>query len=141
VNPVSRGSVQHWIKFYAVGGLGIGVQLIVLLCLKRGFHLGYLMATALAVEAAILHNFLWHERFTWADRVKPAWSESLHRLLRFNLTAGGVSIAGNMGLMKLLVEFGRMDYLAANAVAIAVCSMGNFLVSDYWVFTKEEEIH
>jgi len=138
VKPESRAFLLRWIKFYAVGGLGIGVQLIVLLCLKRGFHLGYLMATALAVEATILHNFLWHERFTWADRVKPAWSKSLQRLLRFNLTAGGVSIAGNLGLMKLLVDFGRMDYLVANAVAIAVCSVGNFLVSDNWVFAQDE---
>src|SRR5436190_21825889 len=31
--------------------------------------LPYLLATALAVEGAILHNFVWHERWTWADRV------------------------------------------------------------------------
>ena len=46
-----RGTAIRWLKFNAVGGLGIGVQLTVLLALKSGFHLNYLLATALAVEA------------------------------------------------------------------------------------------
>src|SRR5271166_4556903 len=82
-----RHAVVRWLKFNAVGALGIGVQLAVLLTLKSGFHLSYLPATALAVEAAILHNFLWHERYTWADQVQRSWRKSLPRFLRFNLTA------------------------------------------------------
>jgi putative flippase GtrA len=125
---------MRWLKFNAVGGLGILVQLAALLGLKSGFHLSYLQATALAVEAAVVHNFLWHERYTWSDRVQPSWSKSLPRLLRFNLTTGGVSIAGNLALMKLLVGLAHMDYLVANGVAIALCSLANFLISDEWVF-------
>ena len=60
-------------KFNLVGALGIAVQLTVLLGLKSGLHLNYLLATALAVETAVVHNFLWHERYTWADRVQPSW--------------------------------------------------------------------
>ena len=48
--------------------MGIAVQLLMLVVLKAGLHLHYLVATALAVETAVIHNFLWHERFTWADR-------------------------------------------------------------------------
>ncbi len=132
-----RGSALRWLKFNAVGGLGIAVQFAVLLGLKSGFHLGYLVATAIAVEAAVLHNFLWHERYTWVDRVQPSWAKSLPRLLRFNLTTGVVSIAGNLALMKLLVGWGHVNYLVANGVAIVVCSLGNFLVSEGWVFEQE----
>ena len=85
--------LHRWLKFNLVGALGIAVQLTVLLGLKSGMHLNYLLATALAVETAVVHNFLWHERYTWADRVQPSWSKSLPRLLRFNLATGGVSIA------------------------------------------------
>jgi putative flippase GtrA len=123
-------------KFNIVGGLGIAVQLAVLLALKSGFHLSYLLATAVAVEVAVIHNFLWHERYTWADRLQPSWRKSLPRLLRFNLTNGGVSIAGNLALMKLMVGLGHVNYLAANGIAIALCSLANFLVSDEWVFEK-----
>ena len=106
----------------------------VLLALKSGLHFNYLPATALAVEAAVLNNFLWHERYTWADRVQPSWRKSLPRLLRFNLTTGAVSIAGNLVLMKLLVDEFRFNYLIANCVAIGFCSLLNFLVSDRVVF-------
>jgi putative flippase GtrA len=124
------------LTFNAVGALGIAVQLSVLLGLKTGFHLSYLLATAFAVEAAVVHNFLWHERYTWADRVQPSWRRSLPRLLRFNLTTGGVSIAGNLALMKVMVGCGHVNYLLASGVAIALCSLVNFLVSEEWVFEK-----
>jgi putative flippase GtrA len=136
---MGRRTVLRWLRFNAVGALGIGVQLAVLLTLKIAFHLSYLAATALAVEAAVLHNFLWHERYTWADRVQPSWKKSLPRLLRFNLTTGGVSIAGNLALMKVIVDFGHMNYLVANVVAIASCSLANFMVSDQWVFSKNDQ--
>ena len=89
------------------------------------------------MEAAVVHNFFWHERYTWADRVQPAWRKSLPRLLRFNLTAGGVSIAGNLALMKLLVGMGCVNYLVANGIAITLCSLANFLVSNEYVFGDE----
>ena len=134
---IGRRLTLRWLKFNAVGALGIGVQLGVLLTLKSGFHLSYLFATALAVEAAVMHNFLLHERYTWADRVQPSWRKSLPRLLRFNLTTGGVSIIGNLALMKLMVDFGHMNYLVANGIAIVLCSLANFLVSEQWVFEED----
>jgi putative flippase GtrA len=129
--------LHRWLKFNLVGALGIAVQLTMLLGLKSGFHLNYLLATALAVETAVVHNFLWHERYTWADRVHPSWRKSLPRLLRFNLAAGGVSIAGNLALMKIVVGLGHMNYLIANAIAIASCSLLNFVVSEEWIFEVE----
>ena len=134
---IGRRLTMRWLKFNAVGTLGIGLQLAVLFALKSGFHLSYLPAAALAVEAAVVHNFLWHERYTWADRVQPSWRKSLPRLLRFNLSNGGVSIVGNLALMKLLVGVGHLNYLAANGVAIALCSLANFLVSEEWVFEDD----
>jgi putative flippase GtrA len=137
-NPeASFRALHRWLKFNLVGALGIAVQLTVLLVLNSGFHLNYLLATALAVETAVIHNFLWHERYTWADRVHPSWQKSLPRLLRFNLAAGGVSIAGNLALMKLMVGLGHMNYLIANAIAIASCSLLNFMVSEEWIFEAE----
>jgi putative flippase GtrA len=97
-------------------------------------HFDYLLATAIAVEAAVVHNFVWHEQFTWADRVQPSWRRSSTRLVRFNLTNGAVSILGNLALMKVMVGFGQMNYLLANAIAITLCSAANFLVSEEWVF-------
>jgi putative flippase GtrA len=121
----------RWLKFNAVGGMGIGVQLIALFALKSGLHVDYLLATALAVEAAVVHNFVWHERFTWSERESK---NVALRFLKFNLTAGAFSILGNILLMALFVDLARMNYLLANVASIAVCSVGNFVVSDRFVF-------
>jgi putative flippase GtrA len=125
----------RWLKFNAVGGIGIGVQLVVLAALKTGLRLDYLLATGLAVEAAVIHNFLWHERFTWADRVSESrWA----RFAKFNLTTGLFSIVGNLVLMKALVGWVGMNYLVANGITIGLCSLVNFVVSDRVVFARCE---
>jgi putative flippase GtrA len=126
-------------KFNAVGGIGIGVQGAVLLYLKSGFHLSYLVATALAVEAAVAHNYFWHERFTWGDRVRVTWRQSMLRFVRFNLTTGAVSILGNVALMKLLVDAAHLNYFLANAITIPACSLVNFVVSNRVVFGELDQ--
>ena len=134
-----RSTAIRWLKFNTVGALGIVVQLAVLFGLRSVFHLSYLAATAFAVEGAVVHNFLWPERYTWADRVHPSWQRSLPLLWRFNLTTGGVSILANLALMKVLVGLGHINYLLANGIAIALCSLANFLVSEEWVFRVKDK--
>ena len=192
-NPPPSKFVR-WCKFNFVGGIGIGVQFAALFLVKSVLHFNYLAATAIAVEAAVVHNFVWHEQFTWVDRTRsdgvqpslrtvpphssraerssergsterrgfgwrsafsaainplfswtasaPAvlrsrYGSSFRRLLRFNLTNGAVSILGNLALMKTMVGQGHMNYLLANGIAITLCSLANFLVSDTWVFEEE----
>jgi len=106
------------------------VQLLMLAFLKSGLHLNYLAATALAVESAVVHNFFWHERFTWADRA----GASLPRFLKFNLTNWALSLLGNVVLMKVLVEAAHLPYLIANGVSIACCAVATFVLSDSVVF-------
>jgi len=127
-----RSTAMRWLKFNLVGGIGIAVQLLALVVLKAGLHFSYLLATALAVETAVIHNFLWHERFTWADRA----GAGIPRFLKFNLTTGLFSIGGNLALMKLLVDLGHLNYLLANGITITACSVVNFLVSDGFVFAE-----
>jgi len=124
----------RWIKFNAVGAIGIVVQLAALAILRSWLKLNYLLATAIAVEIAVLHNFIWHERFTWADRPPARLTHSLIRLAKFNATNGAVSIVGNLLLMRLLVGQLKFNYVLSNCVAIAVCSLLNFLLGDRFVF-------
>jgi putative flippase GtrA len=117
-----------------VGALGIGVQLAVLALLAGFLQIHYLWATLLAVEVAILHNFAWHERWTWSDRTRLVPGGIALRLVRFNLTTGLVSLLGNILLMWALVGQARLHYFAANLLTVAACAIINFLVSDRFVF-------
>jgi len=88
---------------------------------------------------AIVHHFLWHERFTWAGRVHVTWRQSMRRLLRFNFTTGAVSILGNVALTKLLVDAAHLNYLMANAITIPAGSVVNLVVSDRLVFGELDQ--
>jgi putative flippase GtrA len=127
----------RWIKFNAVGGIGIGVQLAALAVFRSWLKLDYLLATGLAVEIAVIHNFLWHERYTWADRPATRPVQSLVRLAKFNASNGAVSIVGNLVLMRLLVGELKFNYVASNLCAIVLCSLVNFLLGDRFVFDAE----
>jgi putative flippase GtrA len=130
-----RLMLWRWLKFNSVGAIGVGVQLAVLTLLAGQLGVNYLVATALAVETAVVHNFVWHEKWTWADRFdSPGWHARLKRLLQFNVTTGAVSIIGNLVFMKTFVGMLGIHFLAANLMTIAVCSVVNFLVSDRIVF-------
>ena len=129
-----RALALRWAKFNGVGAIGILAQIACLAALVDGLHLNYLVSTAVAVEVAVLHNFAWHERFTWSDRTGGSWMETVRRLLRFNLSNGAISVLGNLALMRLLVGWWGVPYLAANLVTIAALSGANFAVSHWFVF-------
>jgi putative flippase GtrA len=127
---------MRWLKFNAVGALGMAVQLAVLSLLVHvaGWH--YLAATALAVEAAVIHNFVWHCHWTWANRSGAPGRTWGALLLRFNLTTGAVSIGGNLASMAVLVGAAGMDPATASLASICLCSLLNFLVCDHFVFSR-----
>jgi len=137
---MTRSLLLRWIKFNIVGGAGIVVQSAMLALLVRVIGLNYLAATALAVEAAVIHNFIWHRRWTWSDRMcgSPIGSRAgtLRMLIRFNLTTGAVSIAGNLLFMRLLVGETGIGVTKSNLLTIAICSLANFLLSDRVVFRR-----
>jgi len=131
--------IRRVLKFQTVGAIGVVVQLVALVLLKSTLGLHYMLATALAVEAAVLHNFCWHERWTWVERTRnrPGIGLVLRRLVSFNLTTGLVSIVSNLVLMRLLVGSFHLHYLVANVVSIAACSLANFLFSEFFVFKAQ----
>jgi putative flippase GtrA len=141
--------VRRWAIFNAVGVIGFVVQLAVLtVLLHAGAH--YLVATVLAVEAAVLQNFLWHERWTWRDRtghpeadpngtplVPLGWdSDRRGRLVRFHLLNGAISLAGNLLIMQALVGGAGLPPVAANAFSVGICALVNFVASDRLVFLR-----
>jgi putative flippase GtrA len=102
--------------------------------LRTCFGDGSIAATPLAVEIAILHNFVWHERFTWRNRASQNFRQTARRLWRFHAANGLVSLAGNTILMYALVQRLKAPALPTAMGAIAICSLANFLIADRWVY-------
>jgi putative flippase GtrA len=126
-------SARRAAAFAIVGLMGFVLQLAVLASLTWFAGWPYLPATVAAVEASVVHNFVWHERWTWSDRRTDA-DPVIARFARFNLTTGLTSIAGNVALMAVLVHGLGIGPIAANALTVTTLAVVNFLISDSWVF-------
>ena len=126
--PVLR---RFW-RFNVVGMAGFALQLVTLWLLTRVGGIHYLIATALAVEIAVLHNFAWHEAWTWRDlAVEGRW----RRLLRFHLANGFLSVASNVLLTMFLMQWIGL-LLVANTAAVVATALLNFALAESWVFRR-----
>jgi putative flippase GtrA len=128
-----KPNLAAWLRFNTVGIVGVGVQLTVLASLRSGFGWTIRAATLIAVECAVLHNFVWHERWTWKHR-DLAFRGFPGRLLRFNVSNGLIALVGNLALMEVLASRLHLNYMFSNLVAIGACSLLSFVVSDKLVF-------
>ena len=126
----------RWLKFNFVGAIGIAVQMGAFALLEGALGVYYLAATALAVETAVLHNFVWHECFTWKDKPRGSTRHVVVRLLKFHAGNGIVSILGNVALMRLLVGGLHLNRYLAQGLSIASCALLNFAVSEWFVFRR-----
>jgi len=121
-------------RFNLVGLMGAALQLVLLDLLMERFGLSGVVAAPIAVETAVLHNFFWHERFTWRDQRTIGLRQRAIRLWRFHAGNGLISLAGNTLLIYCLSHYLHAPPLTAAVTAIALCSPINFLVADCWVY-------
>lgn len=125
-------------KFTLVGWLGAALQLAALYLLTSGFQVRTFFATPVAVEIALLHNFAWHERFTWRERGVMCGRGTVARLFRFQLSNGLVSLVGNSVLIYILTRKLRLPVLPSAIAAIAACGFANFLLADRWCWVGRD---
>jgi putative flippase GtrA len=138
MSALSRG-IRRFFRYNLVGAMGLGVKFSVLAGLVELGGAGYLVATAVAVEATVLHNFVWHFRWTWRDR-SAGFSRraALGCLWKFHLGTGAVALLANLLVMRLLVEGLGVHYALANVAATVFAGLANFMISNFVVFAPAE---
>ncbi len=125
-------TLARFAKFNLVGIFGAMVQLAAMAALTKFLRAS--AATPIAVEIALLHNLIWHERFTWRGAGRASAIEIARRACKFHASNGLVSLAGNTTLIYVLVERWKTPVLISAAVAIAICSVFNFLLAARWIW-------
>ncbi|HXE65250.1 MAG TPA: GtrA family protein [Bryobacteraceae bacterium] len=119
--------MKRWLRFNAVGILGAGIQLAAFAAMLRlGVH--YLVATVLAIEVALLHNYVWHRRWTWAGQAGSLW--------RFHLSNGLISFVSNLALMRWFSGALHFPPVPSNLAAIIITSFVNYGLALKWVFVQ-----
>ena len=126
------GTARRWGIFNLVGSSGFVLQMVAVAGLTRLLDWHYGMATAVGVELAILNNFWWHCRYTWADRTAAA-RERLGQLWRYQM-AKTFSLTANVAITAWLVTAAGWAVEPANLAAVVSLSLVNFMVTDRMVF-------
>ena len=123
-------------RFGLVGIAGGAVQVVLFEVLVKFLRLPRVAAAPIAVEIVLVHNFFWHERFTWRDRGREGLGQRTTRLWWFHVTNGLVSLAGNTALIFLLERQLKAPALPSAIAAIAFCAPANFVLADRCVYRK-----
>jgi putative flippase GtrA len=131
----ARAEPARWAAFGAVGAIGFGVQIAAVAWLTRVAGWADGPATAAAVALAVLHNFLWHERWTWRDRT-AAGRGVVARFARFTLVVGTTSVVANVILTTTYSAVFGVTAVTANTIAVASIAVVNFVLADRAVFTR-----
>lgn len=115
-------------KFVVVGFTGILISTGVLYLLSRRLALPLVLSSGVAVELAVISNFLLNSSWTFASY------PSLPRFAKFNaasLTGLAVNVAGVWLLSRL-----GLYLLTAELIGVAVGFAVNYLFSVLWVWDR-----
>jgi dolichol-phosphate mannosyltransferase len=98
-----------------------------ILAILTSMGAGYLKAGVVAVETAIVTNFLFNEVWSFSDfsRRRRSLSDRLKRFLKFNLFCIGGS-AINLAVLWILTDFVGVHYLISNLIGITAATFWNY---------------
>ncbi|MEZ4461055.1 MAG: GtrA family protein [bacterium] len=148
---MTRAQIVRLLRFAAVGGSGVVVNLVVFQAMLFALRPASVptttaipIANAVGIVVSIFTNFLLNDSWTWGDRLKGAARDWWRRLGRYYVSA---SLAA--GVQLLVTSFSHAWLWAAllpdwNGIALApnsallsgiACGMGiNFFASHTWAF-------
>jgi dolichol-phosphate mannosyltransferase len=137
---IARYVPWRFVKFGLVGASGAVVNLTVVYLGQEWLfrsvtpdRLRLNVALALAIFCATINNFTWNRAWTWNDR-RALIDRALPLQFGQYAIACWIGIALQVVLSNLLVA--HFHYLIANAIAIVVASLFNFVGNDLWTFDR-----
>jgi dolichol-phosphate mannosyltransferase len=95
---------------------------------SHGYH--YVQASVLAVELAIINNFLWNDLWTFRDSVgsRPDLANRLKRFFKFNAICA-MGAAMNVWAVWSVTELLNIHYLISNLIGMGVGTCWNYALN------------
>ncbi|HEV8180193.1 MAG TPA: GtrA family protein [Gaiellaceae bacterium] len=129
----SLRSLRNWQqlgKFCAVGAVGYLINLAVYDgLLHEGLH--YLLAATCSFLVAVTSNYTWNRIWTFREHRGHVGIQGM----RF-FVVSLVALGANLLILHLLVTYGGLDKLPAQAVAIVLVTPLNFVGNKLWSFRR-----
>jgi dolichol-phosphate mannosyltransferase len=127
------GELRKIVKFGAVGGSGIFVNTAILYTLTSVFGFYLLLSSLIAIETAVITNFILNDIWTFGSDDKKR--SVISRFFLFN----GISVAGiviNISILWFLTTYTGMYYIWANIIGIFVAFSWNFMLNKNITFIE-----
>jgi putative flippase GtrA len=129
----SLRSVRNWQqlgKFCAVGAIGYLINLAVYdALLHESVH--YLVAATCSFLVAVTSNYTWNRLWTFREHRGHLGIQGM----RF-FVVSLVALGANLAVLHLLIAYGGLDKLPAQAAAIVVVTPLNFVGNKLWSFRR-----
>jgi putative flippase GtrA len=129
----SLRSVRNWQqlgKFCAVGAVGYLINLAVYdALLHESVH--YLLAATCSFLVAVTSNYTWNRLWTFREHRGHVGIQGM-RFFLVSLAALGA----NLAVLHLLIAYGGLGKLAAQAAAIVLVTPLNFVGNKLWSFRR-----
>ena len=126
-------SNAEFLKFATVGFLGTIVNLAVMFLSVDVASIPVMLASPIAVEVSIIHNFLLNNYWTFSKR--NISTSFISRLWKFNLVSL-VSLVITFLVVLFFTTYTSLWYLLAQAIGILFGFLANYLLNHKWVFRK-----
>jgi len=123
-------------RFYTVGASGLLVNYFVSFMFGAVLsNLWYIYATMIGIIFSMSSNFILNKIWTFEDRT----FDLKRTLMQYGLFLGfsGIGAVFQLLLVYGLVELRHMNYSIALFLAVAIASVGNFLLNKKWTFQEK----
>lgn len=121
-------------KFMVVGWMGMVVNTACLFLFKGILRIPIIPAGLLAIEIAILHNFLALRGWAWRDRMNGRQQPFFRQLLLYNAFTGAVDVVANLSILWVLFAVFHVHYLLANLLGMITGPFIKFWVNEKIIF-------
>lgn len=121
-------------KFMLIAWLGAVVNTACLYFFKGVLGIRIIPASILAIEIAILHNFIWYRYWAWRDRREENYQPFWPQFLKYNLATGSVDFLVAVPTLWALSTFLKIHYLAANLLAMILPPIIKFYLNEKHIF-------
>ena len=124
-------NLEDFIKYSLVGVSGVFVNLGLYLFLTRYYEISEVVAPLIAIESALISNFILNNFWTFGKRITQ--SRIRVKFVKFHLVSGFSALINYSAFLTLFLVFGLYDILA-NLIGIGLAAMVNYLINSNWTW-------
>lgn len=124
----------RFIPFALIGGIGVGVHMIVLWLLFKGFHYGFAISQTIGTLVTMSSNFFMNNALTYRDRRLHGWA-MLRGWVSFTI-ACSIGAAANVGVATYLFEGKVTDWTGSAVAGVLISAAWNYAATSVYTWKK-----